>query len=434
MVHLLNILGIIFMIMPCFAAQEPLTKRCKKESVLLSLQELATCSVVNMLESVAIRERFKKNPSEISNMLVHVNPEVERLIAVELLKKYKAYITAAHITLQREIDNEDGNTAQVLTLNKQGSLLAGGGLCLTICQNGVGMQGFVKVWGIAEKVHSLLFEVKDFDVVTALCFNVTSDYIAVGQKHGDLVIVSLDGATRNILHDDYSHAQNAQINALNFMRDGTRLASACEKGFVCVWNTSTGQLLQRLEHAQRSYFLGPIIPCSIVYVQLHDDGTVFSAENSWGYIWNSRGEKQTSFPCLCAQKVENSDRGYFMWKNTSLDLYDVDAGKSLGTKILCEKNQNITQVCSKLFSSDGSSLAISFSDGTVSLYDCPSYEQVIEELTLTQALYVVQKLQEKLESSAWRDSMPFKKFFLQQESDEGKCIAESLPDVFKKLI
>lgn len=421
MLYFLNMLLIVTVFFtPCNGAQEPEVKRRKKKNSISSLQKLAVCSAVNMLESWTTQEFFKKSTGEIGNILsLYTNPKTERLIITKLLKKYTAAITSNCIRFKKEIKGvTDHTVAHVLQFNRQGDLLAYGGLCSSDNER-YEFSGHVSVRNI--ETDQLLLSLRCRNEVTAVCFNATSDQLAIGHKGGAIGILSLEG---KLMQQFTEHLD--EVTALDYSPDGNYIASACQDGTVCIFNVRDAQCMCRLQH--RDFFA---LPMPMSHVQWCNARTLFSSGDGWSYVWSIEGIEQQRFPSQSSSMVQNESRKYFMWKDKKLEVHGSDK-ELFASRLACY--QIPAEACSKIFSLDGNLLAVGLSSGSVFLYGCPSYEQAVEPLTMVQALYVKYNLDQKAERKLWTGATPFAKYCSSQENEDYMSIAASLPDEFKKMV
>ena len=114
-----------------------------------------------------------------------------------------------------------------------------------------------------------------------------------------------------------------------------------------------------------------------------------------------------------------------MWNEKKSALYDAITGKNIDL----EQPQHII---ARSFSGDGSRLAVASTDGSIVVYECPSYDDVIKELDLPQAIYVYNKLQKQEQSMFHRASNALLLYF--SSSDAFAELHQSLPLTFKKLV
>lgn len=353
------------------------------------------------MQSSEYLKEFDRNPHSVAAALsiTHYHPEDETLLTQKLLKKYTSAITAKHITPTTLIPGDKHALALALAFNDQSTLLASGGILWTATPSALS-PGYIQIWNL--HTHDMQVFKKLSSRVTALCFNPASNQLAVGDNCGDVHVLDM-GGKRTHRYEQHDGRRGNFIRDICYSSDGTRLISASQgdKGCICAWNLSNGQCVARTS-------LPPLR-----YLKFLPEGLYYN------------------HPTLTPV---NESRGYYLQQTQ--DLHDSFEVKSI------HDDKTYMSLCRDAlackFNEDESSLAVSFKDGSIQLYTCPTYEESVASIkSPLAALYILKKLQDK--DCGWVSSAYNRiSEYLYPQPQEAKSffteLHETLPDTFKEIV
>ena len=194
----------------------------------------------------------------------------------------------------------------------------------------------------------------DYEGGRSIAYSPNGDILAVGQWGAVDLLDAQTGDKKLSLSEDRSG-----VSFLDFSADGETLATAVEysqEPTIHLWNTSTGELLQKLEH-----------PTGIRSITLSPDGnTLISGDwDGMTRVWDTDTGENTQTVHMWFETLTYSPNGRNVAATTD-KIYLLNASTAQIRQTLTGHTNGIYRT---VFSSDGNSLVSASWDGTIRFWD-----------------------------------------------------------------
>lgn len=398
------------------APEEPPKKKRKISHSVPSLKLLASKEVVKSLQSNYM-DAFDKAPQEVIATLDNIKFDFEThgYIAGELLKAYKAQITAKNVTPGIKIKKERLESC-ILVFSADGNHLA-----YTDQQYKIHIRN-ARIGGLRCTIHTLDAE-DTFGKITALCFDNNNEALAVGHDRGSVQIYSIQDEPKQ-LHV-FNELSTSKVTCLKYHPDNSKLAFGSYDGVIYLKDTRSGQLLQTF--GNDIWRAMPVLDIGFlenggIYAQIDDSLRRFKSDGTCEWC----GPRYDQSPL----REVHYGNGYFVWESSDSSpwLYDLHHNK-------------LHKLCSEpeyraLMNPNRSMMACTFDDA-IQLYHMPTLQDLGSSLSIVQIVYVANRLQ----NQSWSAMQTITPRSCSTDSDaeqEKKELLDSmhasLPEEFKRVL
>lgn len=396
------------------APEEPPKKKRKISHSVPSLKLLASKEVAKSLQSNYM-DAFDKAPQEVIATLDNIKFDFEThgYIAGELLKAYKAHITAKNIMPGIKIEKKKSDNC-ILIFSADGNSLA-----YTDQHYKIHIRD-ARTGELRCTINTLAAE-DTFGKITALCFDNNNEALAVGHDGGSVRIYSIQDEPKQ-LHV-FNELSTSEVTCLKYHPDNSKLAFGSYDGVIYLKDTRSGQLLQTFGNdiwrAQPVLEIG-FLENGGIYAQIDDSLRRFKSD----------GTCEWSCSRLLSVREVHDANGYFVWQSSDWAprIYDLD-GRELHE--LCSEPEYRA-----LMNPNRSMMACTFDDA-IQLYHMPTLQDLGSSLSIVQIVYVANRLQ----NQSWSAMQTITPRSCSTDSDaeqEKKELLDSmhasLPEEFKRVL